>query len=152
MKVGAPMHILVDQTLAYEICPILEILGHEATYFNDLGVDALPDLESLEILQNYDCFLTAAIFRDPVEWLAIHEAMLRHGTKVVQLRLPKVITDPALDALRCLVPKMERWLTCVEEGCSLVVVSSGGMKVRGRMKDEVADMLRQRDDSDEVYR
>src|SRR3954463_13002420 len=99
MKVGAPMHILVDYTLASEICPILEILGHEATYAADLGVDSRFDEAALGIIERYDCLLTASTFSDPAEWLLVHQAAIDRELAIVQLRLPKVINDPALDAL-----------------------------------------------------
>ena len=104
------VRFLLDQNVDENLCLILRGLGHEATHVSTLGLAQATDFELLETAEQYDVFITLDLHRQEAEFIAVNEAMIDRGVKILRVRLPTQEGDLRLDLARSIIYRMDQWL------------------------------------------
>jgi hypothetical protein len=75
-----------------------------------LGLAQATDFELLETAEQYDVFITLDLHRQEAEFIAVNEAMIDRGVKILRVRLPTQEGDLRLDLARSIIYRMDQWL------------------------------------------
>ena len=136
------IRFLLDQNVDENLCLILQGLGHEATHVAALGLAKATDLELVKAAEAYDVFVTLDLHRQEAEFIAVNEAMITRGVKIVRVRLPSQHSDLRLDLARSVIYKIDRWLTeLMQPDNALVTIRSLGTVDSIRTRAEALAML-----------
>lgn len=139
------IRFLLDQNVDENLCLILQGLGHEATHVSTLGLAQASDFELLEVAERYDVFITLDLHRQEAEFIAVNEAMIDRGVKILRIRLPNQEGDLRLDLARSIVYRMDQWLTSLmEPENALATIRSLGSVDSVRTRAEALAILSER--------
>lgn len=101
------MRFLLDENVADGLCLVLQGVGHEAVHVNDLGLKGASDFDLLKVAQDHDIFVTLDLHRQEAEFVAVNEAMIDNGVKILRIRLPAQEANLGLDLARSVLLRMD---------------------------------------------
>ncbi len=139
------MRLLLDEAVARGLAGVLTALGHPSDHVSDLGMSGASDEEVVQRALDYDALLTLDLHRQEREWLAVNNAMLA-GAKVIRMRFRGSEVSSLISQTQAIVrrwPEIEHSVM-ERDDVRLIVLSSGGSRVRVRTVDAIRDALRSR--------
>lgn len=138
------MRLLFDENIDAGLPAVLESLGHDARHVGDFAAGAEdPDVAALA--GDYDVLVTLDLHSQVGDWVAVNEAILERGVRVIRLRFGPTEGTEVMDQARALIAKWDEWeRDLFSSDGRLATIQHCGMRVRVATRDEVEEMLRVR--------
>jgi predicted nuclease of predicted toxin-antitoxin system len=143
------LRILLDENIEPGVAGVLAALRHTVVHVGDTSYRSAGDVELMELVEQFDVFVTLDLHRQLPEWLAVNQAMLEGRVRILRLRLAKTSVDPFLPVASMIVATAAAWTRHFEAGAVMVTVKENVGKstdytVRRFMGADIEELLRRR--------